>query len=61
MLQGIKFLQVAVLDLCRFCDSQKISVPAMMVEDFGTEKARYVTLENRLVTVCTIDLNVSNS
>jgi len=61
MLQGITFLQVAVLDPCKFCDSQKISVPAVMLEAVGIYKARYITLENRLVSVCTIDLTVSNS
>jgi hypothetical protein len=31
-----------------------------MLEAAGIDKATYVTLENRLVTVCTTDLNVSN-
>jgi len=33
----------------------------MILEAVGIDKARNVTLENRLVSVCTIDLNVSNS
>jgi hypothetical protein len=61
VLQGIKFLEVAILDLSRFCGNKKTSVNAVMLEAVGIDKTRYLTLENRVVTVCTIELNALNS